>query len=119
MSILDFFWCRERRIISLFENSKNRNSVDEPWNISSTDVLNSCDALKLSGYSVKLIWAGYGDNCNGTNPSETRNYFFIVFRELIFLAILQRSAMFFIIFSQFSIGRQTKCSNLQICQTQL
>lgn len=48
-----------------------RNSGIMPRNISSTDVLMSCDALQLRSDSVKVIWPGYGDNCYGRTPLET------------------------------------------------
>lgn len=50
----------------------SRNSNRSPRNISVTDVLNSCNALELRADSaVKIIWPGYGDNCNNQNPLET------------------------------------------------
>lgn len=43
---------------------------DGPRNISLNDVLNDCNALRLSGSSTKLMWSGWTNNCNGTAPSE-------------------------------------------------
>lgn len=54
-----------------FTNKIRRNSRSKPLNISSTDVLRNCNALRLSGYSIKIIWSGYDDNCKGRNPLET------------------------------------------------
>lgn len=47
------------------------NSNTPPPNISSTEVLMSCDVLNLNGNPVKLAWSGYGHNCYGANATET------------------------------------------------
>lgn len=76
-------WSQMKRLFSFFSGihklipfNFNRNSKDKPRNISSSDVLKSCDALQLRSDSVKVIWPGYGDNCYGRDPTETCNFTF-------------------------------------------
>lgn len=42
----------------------------EPRNISLTEALKDCRILKLGKRSAKLIWSGYGNDCDGGNTSE-------------------------------------------------